>query len=136
MPDWLSGFFTTTSRAPGPLEPYGVVQVMVVSETTTTLLQVKPSMVTVAPLRKPVPVSVTGVPPDLGPDIGDIAVSVGAPNHCQTFTPYGPEVVPYPTVHTSPEEGATTSRGAWPQFLIAFVERLIACSPPLPATYR
>ena len=38
-----------------------------------------PPMVTVTPLTKFVPVMVTLVPPAVGPELGDIAVTVGAP---------------------------------------------------------
>ena len=60
-----SGVVTKTLAAPA--EPAGVVQVMEVSETTTTLVQADPPTVTpVAPVNF-VPVMVTAVPPDVGP---------------------------------------------------------------------
>ncbi len=46
--------------------------------TTATLVADVPPSFTVAPDRKPVPVMVTVVPPATGPELGVIAVTVGA----------------------------------------------------------
>ena len=43
-----------------------------------TLVAAVPPKVTVAPLKKPVPVMVTDVPPVVDPEVGEIAVTVGA----------------------------------------------------------
>ena len=67
---------TVTSRAPAA--PAGVTAVSDVAPATTTLVAGLPPIVTVAPAAKLVPVSVTAVPPAVGPDAGDTAVSVGA----------------------------------------------------------
>ena len=57
--------------------PDGVVAVIVVELVTLTPVAALPPMVTVAPLTKFVPVMVTLVPPAIGPELGDIAVTVG-----------------------------------------------------------
>src|SRR5207244_10801024 len=54
---------------------------VVVSEvllTTVTLVAAVPPRLTVAPAAKPVPVMVTAVPPLLVPELGEIALTVGA----------------------------------------------------------
>ena len=61
-----------------PAVPAGVVAVMVVELVTLTPVAALPPMVTVVPLTKFVPVMVTLVPPAVGPELGDIAVTVGA----------------------------------------------------------
>jgi hypothetical protein len=55
-----------------------VIAVIVVGLTTTTLVAAVPPSVTVAPARKFVPVIVIGVPPVVGPDVGETALTVGA----------------------------------------------------------
>jgi hypothetical protein len=54
----------------------GVVAVMVVLLTTTTLGDVATSKVTVAPVRKLLPVMVTAVPPAVVPVLGLMALTV------------------------------------------------------------
>ena len=71
----VSEFVTTTSLAPA--DPAGVVQVIDVAETTTTLVQALPPTLTVAPAAKFVPVIVIDVPPAVLPDDGEIEVIVG-----------------------------------------------------------
>jgi len=66
---------TTTSLAPA--DPAGVVQVIDVAETLTTLVQALPPTVTVAPDTKFVPVIVIGVPPAALPVAGEIEVIEG-----------------------------------------------------------
>ena len=56
----------------------GVVAVMDVALTTVTPVAEVPPRVTVAPLRKPVPVMVTAVPPFAVPVPGEMEVTVGA----------------------------------------------------------
>ena len=51
---------------------------MEVELTTVTLVAAVPPKLTVAPVEKPVPVMVTNVPPLVGPEVGEIAVTVGA----------------------------------------------------------
>jgi hypothetical protein len=51
---------------------------MVVLLLTTTFVAAVPPKVSVAPARKPVPLTVTGVPPAVVPDVGEILVTVGA----------------------------------------------------------
>ena len=51
---------------------------MEVELTTVTLVAAVPPMLTVAPLEKPVPVMVTDVPPLVVPEVGEMAVTVGA----------------------------------------------------------
>ena len=67
---------TTTFTAPAAWA--GVVAVIEVPLTTVTVLAAVPPTVTVAPDRKPVPVMVTAVPPLTDPELGEIAVTVGA----------------------------------------------------------
>ena len=56
----------------------GVLAVMLVALTTVTPVAAVPPRLTVAPVKKPVPVMVTAVPPLVVPVAGDIAVTVGA----------------------------------------------------------
>jgi hypothetical protein len=70
-------FVTTTSTSSAFGLPAGVVQVIDVSETTSTLVQALPPTVTVAPISKLLPVIVMAVPPALVPLIGEIRVIVG-----------------------------------------------------------
>jgi hypothetical protein len=51
---------------------------MEVAPTTFTFVAAVPPMVTVAPVRNPVPVIVTAVPPAVVPEVGEIDVMVGA----------------------------------------------------------
>jgi hypothetical protein len=51
---------------------------MEVAELTVTAVAVTVPNITVAPDRKPVPVMVTEVPPVVGPEVGLMAVTVGA----------------------------------------------------------
>ncbi len=62
----------------GPEVPAGVVAVTVVLFTRVTPVAAVPPTVTVAPVAKLVPVSVMGVPPAVGPELGVTDVSVGA----------------------------------------------------------
>ena len=55
-----------------------VVQVKLVAEPTTTLVQGKPPMLTVAPVTNPVPDTVMLVAPARRPFVGKIAEMVGA----------------------------------------------------------
>jgi len=71
-----AGFVTTTSR-PAPVVPAGVVHVTDVDDTTTTDEHAAPPTVTVAPVTKPVPVTVTGVAPAAEPDTGDTDDTTG-----------------------------------------------------------
>ncbi len=58
--------------------PAGEVAVIEVAELTVKLVAlVAPNFTAVAPV-KPVPVTVTDVPPAAGPDVGEIEVTVGA----------------------------------------------------------
>jgi len=54
------------------------VAVIEVELATVTLVAAVPPMVTVAPLKKFVPVMVTDVPPLVLPEVGEIEVTVGA----------------------------------------------------------
>jgi len=59
-----------------PRFPAGVVAVMDVVLSTTTLVAAVDPNVTVAPVAKLVPVMVTAVPPVVGPLFGDMLVTV------------------------------------------------------------
>ena len=76
VPLWLSVLVTTTFTAPAAWA--AVVAVIEVLLTHVTLLAAVVPKVTVAPDRKPVPVMVTAVPPLTDPELGEIAVTVGA----------------------------------------------------------
>jgi hypothetical protein len=69
--------FTVTVTVTAPAACAGVVAVIEVLLTTTTLLAAVPPNVTVAPLAKFVPVIVTAVPPDVDPVLGDTLLTVG-----------------------------------------------------------
>ena len=60
-----------------PAAPAGVVHVIWVGATVTPVAALAPNC-TVAPVRKPVPVSVTVAPPASGPPASAIAEIVGA----------------------------------------------------------
>ena len=77
LPLCARGFVTVTVTAPAV--PAGVVAVMDVLLTTTTLVAAVPPKVTVAPAAKFVPVIVTDVPPTVDPLLGDTLVTVGTP---------------------------------------------------------
>jgi hypothetical protein len=66
-----------TVTVTAPALPAGVVAVMDVLLTTTTLVAAADPNVTVAPDTKFVPVIVTAVPPVVGPLLGDTPVTVG-----------------------------------------------------------
>jgi hypothetical protein len=70
------GFVTVTVTAPAL--PAGVVAVIVVLFTTTTLVAAVPPNVTVAPTAKFVPVIVTEVPPAVDPLVGATLLKAGA----------------------------------------------------------
>ena len=67
-----------TTMLTNPAACAGVLAVIDVLLTTTTLVAADPPNVTVAPDRKPVPPMVTEVPPDREPPVGEIEVTVGA----------------------------------------------------------
>ena len=68
---------TVTVTVTAPALPAGVVAVMVVPFTTTTLLAAVGPNVTVAPAAKFVPVIVTAVPPAVDPLLGETLLTVG-----------------------------------------------------------
>ena len=70
-----AGVVTSTLLAPAV--PAGVVQVMVVELTTTLFVAAVPPKVTFVAPVKPVPVSVTAVPPAVRPVFGATLVSLG-----------------------------------------------------------
>lgn len=69
-------FVTTTLALPEECE--GVFAVIEVLLATTIEVADVPPTFTVAPERKPVPVIVTDVPPEVVPDVGEIELTVGA----------------------------------------------------------
>ena len=69
---------TVTVTVTAPAVPAGVVAVIWVALTTTTLVAAAVPNVTVAPAAKLVPVMVTAVPPAVEPVFGDTVVTVGA----------------------------------------------------------
>jgi hypothetical protein len=68
---------TVTFTVTAPALPAGVVAVIDVLLTTTTLVAAVAPNVTVAPVAKFVPVIVTAVPPKVDPLFGDTLVTVG-----------------------------------------------------------
>jgi hypothetical protein len=68
---------TVTVTVTAPALPAGVVAVIWVALTTTTLVAAVAPNVTVAPVAKFVPVIVTAVPPAVNPLVGEILVTVG-----------------------------------------------------------
>ena len=76
VPACASVLVTTTLTAPAACA--GVVAVIEVLPTTTTLVAAVPPTETVAPERKPVPVIETAVPPAVVPEVGEMPVTVGA----------------------------------------------------------
>ena len=70
--------FTVTVTVTAPALPAGVVAVIDVALTTTTLVAAVLPNFTVAPVAKFVPVIVTAVPPATGPVFGDTLLTVGA----------------------------------------------------------
>jgi hypothetical protein len=68
------GPVTVTSAVP---DPAGEVAVIDVAEFTVTPVAALPPKATVSPAAKLVPVTVTLVPPDAGPDAGETALTVG-----------------------------------------------------------
>ena len=83
MPLWLSVFVTTTLALPE--ECAGVFAAMEVLLATLTPVADVPPIFTVAPERKPVPVMVTDVPPEVVPDVGEIELTVGAGFDAELF---------------------------------------------------
>jgi hypothetical protein len=70
--------FRVTVTVTAPALPAGVVAVIDVLLTTTTLVAAVLPNITVAPLAKLVPVMVTDVPPATGPVFGLTLVTVGS----------------------------------------------------------
>jgi hypothetical protein len=68
---------TVTVTVTAPALPAGVVAVIWVALTTTTLVAAVAPNVTVAPVAKFVPVIVTAVPPAVGPLFGAMLLTVG-----------------------------------------------------------
>jgi len=68
---------TVTVTVTAPALPAGVVAVICVALTTTTLVAAVAPNVTVAPAAKFVPVIVTAVPPAVVPLFGDTPLTVG-----------------------------------------------------------
>jgi hypothetical protein len=69
--------FTVTVTVTAPAACAGVVAVIEVLLTTTTLVAAVPPNDTVAPAEKLVPVIVTAVPPEVEPLFGETLVTVG-----------------------------------------------------------
>ena len=67
-----------TATSTIPAEWLGVFAVIVEELATTMLVAGELPMVTVAPLMKLDPYMVTEVPPDVGPDVGEMLETVGA----------------------------------------------------------
>ena len=74
-----------------PTVPAGVIAVMLVDETTTTLVAATPPTVTLVAPVKSQPVIVIGVPPSVRPDIGVIDVIVGCGSGAAVLTARKPK---------------------------------------------
>ena len=70
----VSRLVTTMFAAPAPA---GVVKVSEPPVISVTFVAALPPTVTVTPVWKPLPLSVTVVPPAAGPDVGSTRVTVG-----------------------------------------------------------
>ena len=94
------GVITVTSTVPLPA---GEVTVIWVSEFTVGVIEVLPKWTAVAPVKL-VPLIVTVVPPDAGPEPGEIPVTIGAAAHVYPLlrVPLPPEVLT--TTSTMPAE--------------------------------
>ncbi len=68
-----------TETSTGPIEPAGEVAVIWVPESTVTDPAAVVPKSTSAPGANPVPVTVTAVPPDVGPASGLTPVTAGVP---------------------------------------------------------
>jgi hypothetical protein len=69
---------TVTKTSTEPAAPAGATAVILVDDDTLKLVAgTVPKSTWVAPL-KPVPLTVTDVPPAVGPDVGEMEVTVGA----------------------------------------------------------
>ena len=66
-----------TATLLAPALPAGVLAVIEVALTTTTLVAATPSTFTIVAPVKLVPVIVNAVPPFVGPEVGEIEVIVG-----------------------------------------------------------
>src|SRR3989442_8354883 len=75
VPDWVSGFVTATLTTPAACAPVAPVMVVLV---TVMPVRATPPTVAIAPAWKSVPLTVTVVPPLLGPLVGEMEVTVGA----------------------------------------------------------
>ncbi len=82
-----------TSTLAVPAEPAGVVAVIEVALTTVMPVADEPPIVTAVVPAKPVPVIVTLVPPRVEPEVGEIALTVGAATYVKrlfaAFVPAG-----------------------------------------------
>jgi hypothetical protein len=87
-------------------EPDGLVAVILVADTTTTLLACADPNLTVAPRMKPVPVMVTRVPPAAGPWAGETPVTEAGVAGCQFGISF--PRVPVSTVAGPPAAGITS----------------------------
>jgi hypothetical protein len=109
---------TVTVTVTAPALPAGVVAVMVVLFTTTTLVAAVPPNVTVAPVVKFVPVIVTAVPPAVDPVFGLTLLTVGAgPETAANVTicmTHGPEEVSVAVALLLPAVPATLSSAISP----------------------
>ena len=120
---------TTTFWAPAV--PAGVVAVMVVELVTLIPVAAPPPMVTVAPITKLVPVMVTLVPPDVGPEFGEIPVIVGRPTTVNALiNVWAPLIFPVIIMFCNPSdtEGTVIVPDSAPLLFTARV--LVAVVPP------
>lgn len=108
-----------------PAVPAGVVAVICVALTTTTLVAAAAPKVTVAPVVKFVPVIVTGVPPVVGPLFGETALTVGT----------SPYVNPFAKLPLWPPASVTvTVTGpAVPAGVVAVIRVVLATTTPVAA---
>src|SRR5437870_13238553 len=88
---------TVVTTSSTPLAAWAaVVAVSEVLLMRVTLVAAVPPRLTVAPAAKPVPVRVTAVPPLLVPELGEIALTVGAGTregrNSRATAAHGPEV--------------------------------------------
>jgi len=92
------------SAVPGV--PGGLVAVMAVVPVTVKRAGMLPNLTPVAPV-KPVPVMVTGVPPDAGPETGEIPVTAGGTARPEILIIAGTccPSIPAMTIAVPPDDG-------------------------------
>ena len=140
-------FGVVTATLFAPTVPAGVTAVMLVDETTTTLVAATPPTVTLVAPVKLVPVIVIAVPPAVDPEVGETEEIVGGAKYVNAFVavavPFGvvtatlfaPTVPAGVTAVTLVDETTTTLVAATPPTVtlvapVKFVPVIVIAVPP------